>query len=51
MLPTTDDAPIVGDNPVQIAVFDPALAAGNGLTVTVTLLDAIQPLLFVSVTV
>ena len=42
---------MVVDNPVQIAVFDPALAAGNELTVTVMLWDAIHPFELVSVTV
>jgi len=50
-LPLTDAAPIDADDPLQIVAFDPAVAAGNGLTVTVTLFDLIQLLLLVSVTV
>ena len=39
------------ESPVQIAVFEPADAAGNELTVTTTLCDAIHPFELVSVTV
>ena len=39
------------ERPVQIAVFDPADAAGNAFTVTVMLWDAIHPFELVSVTV
>ena len=31
------------DAPLQIVAFDPAAATGNGLTVTVTLLDLLHP--------
>ena len=51
MLPVTEAAPIVVDSPVQIAVLDPAFAAGNAFTVTVMLWDAIHPFELVSVTV
>ena len=40
------------DAPLQIVALDPAAAVGNGLTVTVTLLDLLQPVaVIVSVTV
>ena len=51
MLPLTEPAPIDALSPVQIVAFEPASAVGNEFTVTVTLLDAIHPLPFVSVTV
>ena len=51
MLPLTELAPIEAEAPVQIAVLDPAEAAGNEFTVTVTELEATQPLELVSVTV
>ena len=51
MLPLTELAPIEADAPLQIAVLDPAEAAGNEFTVTVTELEATHPLEFVSVTV
>ena len=51
MLPPTAVAPILAVDPVQIVALDPASAAGNGFTVTVTVLEFTQPLLFVSVTV
>ena len=38
--------------PLQIVALDPAAAVGNGLTVTVTLLDLLHPVaVIVSVTV
>jgi len=38
--------------PLQIVALEPAAAVGNGLTVTVTLLDLLQPVdVIVSVTV
>ena len=51
VLPLTEEAPIEAEAPVQIAVLDPAEAAGNEFTVTVTELDATHPLELVSVTV
>jgi len=40
------------DAPLQIVALEPAAAVGNGLTVTVTLLDLLQPVdVIVSVTV
>ena len=40
------------DAPLQIVALDPAAAVGNGFTVTVTLLDLLQPVaVMVSVTV
>ena len=51
MLFATAAAPIVVEEPVQIAVLAPAEAAGNGFTVTVTLCEFTHPLEFVSVTV
>ena len=51
VLPLTELVPIEAEAPVQIAVLDPAEAAGNEFTVTVTELEATHPLLFVSVTV
>ena len=36
VLPPTAVAPILVEDPVQIAVLAPAEAAGNGFTVTVT---------------
>jgi hypothetical protein len=43
---------MVADFPLHIAVFEPAAAAGNGFTVTVTLLDNLQPVdVIVSVSV
>ena len=43
MLPATAAAPKVVLTFIQMALFAPALAAGNGLTVTVTLLVLEQP--------
>ena len=51
VLPLTELAPIEAEAPVQIAVLDPAEATGNEFTVTVTELEATQPLELVSVTV
>ena len=39
------------DEPVHIVADDPALAAGSGFTVTVTVFEFMQLLEFVSVTV
>ena len=40
------------DAPLQIVALDPAAAVGNGFTVTVTLLDLLQPVaVIVSMTV
>lgn len=43
VLPATAAAPTDVDVPAQTVLGDPALAAGNGLTVTVTLFEAEQP--------
>ena len=52
MSPPTVVEPIDVDDPEQIVALDPAAATGNGLTVTVILLDFEQPVaLMVSVTV
>jgi hypothetical protein len=51
VLPETAVAPRVADCPGQMLEFDPAAAAGNEFTVTVTELELIQPFEFVSVTV
>jgi len=50
--PPTAVEPIDVDEPEQIVAFDPAAATGNGLTVTVTEFDLVQPVaVTVSVTV
>ena len=52
MSPPTAVEPIDVDEPEQIVAFDPAAATGNGLTVTVTEFDLVQPVaVTVSVTV
>ena len=43
MLPTTDAAPRVVLPPEQIDLAAPATAAGNGLTVTITLFVLVHP--------
>ena len=43
VLSPTALAPMPMDSPKQIAALVPALAAGNGLTVTTTSFDAVQP--------
>ena len=43
VLPVTAAAPIDADFPEQMAVLDPAAATGRAFTVTVTLLDKLQP--------
>lgn len=43
MLPVTAVAPIEVDLPLQMDTLDPAAAAGNAFTVTVTLFDKLQP--------
>jgi len=50
--PPTVVEPIDVDDPLQIVLFVPAAATGNGFTVTVMLLDLEQPVaVIVSVTV
>ena len=52
MSPPTVVEPIDVDDPLQIVLFVPAAATGNGFTVTVMLLDLEQPVaVIVSVTV
>ena len=52
MSPPIAGEPMFVDAPLQIVAFDPAAAIGNGFTVTVTLLDLLQPVaVIVSVTV
>ena len=52
VFPPTAVEPIVVEAPLQIDTFDPAAAAGNGLTVTVTEFDLAHPVaVMVSVTV
>ena len=52
MSPPTVVEPIDVDEPLQIVLFVPAAATGNGFTVTVTEFDLVQPVaVTVSVTV
>ena len=50
-LPLTAVAPIPVDEPTHIVALEPALAAGRGLMVTVTVLEFTQLFEFVSVMV
>ena len=43
VFPATDDAPSVTFTPLQIVVLLPALAAGDGFTVTMTEFDCWHP--------
>ena len=43
VFPLTALAPMVVEVPLQIDLAEPALALGNGLTVTVTVFDLLQP--------
>ena len=43
MLPLTAAAPIESDFPLQIEALEATAAAGNGLTVTVTEFEFVQP--------